>query len=276
MSGEQPLSGAVERRESEPSPPVVDAERAAASVRAVAFDCYGTLLQLEERHFAELIHAMLRRHGVAHTTGEAVWEAWLEASRALAESDGVVRGGSVDGPEPRFRPFSETWPRYFAHAFAHHSIDRIPPEAAFQHLWDHMSAVPAYPEVHDAFAALRARGYRVAIASNADDGHLLPALAAAGLDAEVVLSSEAAASYKPRRPFFQQLCARLDLPPASILYVGDSPYADVNGANHSGLPVYHVRRYPDPERERVLRYRATWTYPDLRGILRVLPGSAAR
>ena len=259
--------------ETEPAPPVVGAERARDSVRAVAFDCYGTLLQLEERDFAALIHEMLVEHGVEHATGDEVWEAWLDASRALAESEGLVRDGTVDGPEPTFRPFSETWPQHFARAFERRSIDAIPPQRAFQRLWDHMSRVPAYPEVAEVFAGLRARGYRVAIASNADDGHLRPALAAAEIEAELILSSEEAASYKPRRPFFRQLCERLALPPEQILYVGDSPYADVNGANHSGLPVYHVRRYPDPERERSLRFRATWTRPTLRGILDVLPAA---
>ena len=259
-----------------PAPAVVSAERAAAGVRAVAFDCYGTLLQLEERDFAALIHEMLLGHGVSHTTGEEVWEAWLDASRALAESEGLTRDGTVDGPEPIFRPFSETWPGHFARAFERRSVDAIPPQRAFRHLWDHMSAVPAYPEVAEVFAALRGRGYRVAIASNADEGHLRPALAAAGIEAEVVLSSEAAESYKPRRPFFRRLCELLELRPEQILYVGDSPYADVNGANHSGLPVYHVRRYPDAERERSLRFEATWSGPDLRGILAVLPSGAAR
>lgn len=257
-----------------PQPPVVPAERAAACVRAVAFDCYGTLLQLEERDFAALIHEMLVGHGVKHTTGKEVWEAWLDASRTLAESEGLTRDGTVDGPEPTFRPFSETWPQHFARAFERRAVDAIPPQRAFRHLWDHMSAVPAYPEVAEVFEGLRARGYRLAIASNADEGHLRPALAAAAIDAEVVLSSETAASYKPRRPFFRRLCELLDLPPEQILYVGDSPYADVNGANHSGLPVYHVRRYPDPERERSLRFRAAWTGADLRGLLNALPAAA--
>ena len=266
------MTEATER--SELPAPAVGPEQAVASVRAVAFDCYGTLLQLEERDFANLIHGMLLEHGVSHTTGEEVWAAWIEASRALAESDGIVRDGSLDDPEPVFRPFSETWPQHFRHAFTHHSVDAIPAERAFQNLWDHMSAVPAYPEVAEVFEGLRERGYRVAVGSNADDGHLAPALEAAGITAEVVLSSEAARSYKPRLPFYRQLCESLDLPAEAILYVGDSPYADVNGSNNAGLPVYHVRRYPDPDRERGLRAAATWTYPDLRGILEVLPVAA--
>lgn len=254
-----------------PLPPTVPAEQARSTVQAVAFDCYGTLLQLEERQFASLIHEMLIRHGVAHTDGEAVWQAWLDASRALSRQEMPDPDDPLGGPEPIFRPFAETWPRFFAAAFAEHSIDAIPPQTAFQYLWDVMSASPAYPEVLDVFAELRSRGYRLAIGSNADDGHLLPALSTAGIAAELILSSEGARSYKPRRPFFAQLCDGLNLRPEQVLYVGDSPWADVMGANHAGLPVYHVRRYPDPEREARVRHRPTWQGETLSGLLEVLP-----
>ena len=50
-------------------PPVVPAAAARAQVRAVAFDCYGTLLALEERQFAALIHAMLLGHGIRDVPG---------------------------------------------------------------------------------------------------------------------------------------------------------------------------------------------------------------
>ena len=59
-----------------------------------------------------------------------------------------------------------------------------------------------------------------------------------------------------------------------MLYVGDSPWADVTGANHAGLPVYWVSRYPDPERERMMRSRPTWSGSDLTGILNALPDRA--
>jgi len=256
------------------SPPTVGPDEAVATVRAVAFDCYGTLLQLEERQFASLIQDMLHEHGVDHATGEQVWDAWLEASREMARREGRNSEQPLDGPEPTFRPFSETWPYFFGEAFKRHSGDTIPPAAAFQHLWDVLSVAPAYPEVADVFAELQERGYRIAIGSNAEDDQLEHALWRAEIEVEMVLSSEEAQSYKPRKPFFGQLCERLDLEPCQVLYVGDSPWADVTGANHAGLPVYWVSRYPDPERERMMRSQPTWSGLDLTGILDALPNRA--
>ena len=258
----------------EPAPPTVGADAAVDTVRAVAFDCYGTLLELEERQFASLIQEMLLRHGVDHASGDDVWDAWLEASRQMAKREGRNPERPLEGPEPTFRPFSETWPSFFAEAFKRHSVETIPPATAFQHLWDVLSVAPAYPEVAGVFSQLRQRGYRIAIGSNADDDHLDHALEQAGIEVEMVLSSEAAQSYKPRKPFFEQLCERLDLEPCEVLYVGDSPWADVTGANHAGLPVYWVSRYPDPERERMMRSAPTWSGPDLTGILEALPDRA--
>ncbi len=258
----------------EPAPATVGSEDAVRTVRAVAFDCYGTLLQLEEREFASLIQRMLHEHGVDHASGEDVWDAWLEASREMAKKEGRNADRPLDGPEPIFRPFSETWPYFFSEAFKHHSVETIPPATAFQHLWDELSVAPAYPEVAPVLAELGRRGYRVAIGSNADDDHLLHALDRAGIEVETVLSSEEAQSYKPRKPFFDQLCERLDLEPCEVLYVGDSPWADVTGANHAGLPVYWVSRYPDPDREKMMRSQPTWSGPDLTGILDALPRQA--
>ena len=263
-----------------PSPPTVGPEHATETVRAVAFDCYGTLLQLEERQFATLVHEMLLQHGVDHATGEQVWQAWLDASREMSRKEGRNPDRPLEGPEPVFRPFSETWPIFFAAAFETHAVETIPPATAFQHLWDVLSQAPAYPEVLSVLSELRGRGYRVAIGSNADDDHLEAALAEAqirtGVEVELVLSSEEAQSYKPRQPFFEQLCERLDLPPEAVLYVGDSPWADVTGANHAGLPVYWVSRYPDPEREQMMRALPTWQGSDLRGILEALPPRVPR
>ena len=255
----------------EPAAPSVGPEVAVSTVRAVAFDCYGTLLKLEEREFATLIQEMLHEHGVQHATGEDVWEAWLEASREMSKREGRNPERPLEGPEPTFRPFSETWPYFFGEAFKHHSVETIPPATAFQHLWDVLSMAPAYPEVDGVFAELNKRGYRVAIGSNADDDHLEHALEHTGIEVELVLSSEEAQSYKPRKPFFEQLCERLELEPCEVLYVGDSPWADVTGANHAGLPVYWVSRYPDPDREKMMRSHPTWSGPDLTGILEALP-----
>ncbi len=241
-----------------------------SAIRAVAFDCYGTLLDFDERAFAPAIEDLLRRHGVLDVSGEAVWEKWMDAARTHAKANGRDPEHPFAGPEPVFSAFADTWPQYFAHAFRETGVEGVDPDAALGHMFDLMSVAPAYDEALEVIAALQSAGLTVAVASNADDVHLGPALSNAGIDVGLVLSSEGVRSYKPRRPFFDALCRELDASPEEIAYVGDSPFSDVTGARNVGMPAYWVRRYEDADREKHLHHQPTWTYPDLRGLLCVL------
>ena len=109
----------------------------------------------------------------------------------------------------------------------------------------------------------------MAVLSNADDDFLTSFLQRTGLDFETVVSSEAVRSYKPRATIFRALCDALGLPPGEVLYVGDSPIADLLGARAAGLAVAWVNRagakLPDRVPEPDLEIR------DLTGLLDVLP-----
>ena len=251
---------------------------AAAQVRAVAFDCYGTLLNYEERAFAPAVGRLLQRYGVAHVDGDAVWTEWRNAAREYNKHHGRDPKRPLDGPEPPFRPLAEVWPEHFGHAFEHAKVKGIHPEHATEFLFAELRSAPPYPETPQIMERLRAAGFAVAVASNADDVHLLPAIDAAGIniDAGLVLSSESARSYKPRRPFFEALMRRLGLAPHEVLYVGDSPVADVVGARNVGMPVYWVQRYArtrDNDDDERPAAEPSWTFPDLRGLLTILPGA---
>ena len=163
----------------------------------------------------------------------------------------------------------------FAHAFDKTDVD-LDPHAALTHIFGLLAQAPPYAEAHEVVGTLRAAGIRVAVASNADDVHLYPALERAGLarQAEVILTSEAVRSYKPRRPFFDELLRRLDVEAGEVLYVGDSPYADITGARNAGLPTCWVRRYEDAEREKHLQHDPHWRFPDLCGLLSLRLGGA--
>ena len=67
----------------------------------------------------------------------------------------------------------------------------------------------------------------------------------------MIQSSESLRAYKPHRAIFAALCARLACAPAEVLYVGDSPNADVRGAINAGLRTAWVRRSDAPYPERV-------------------------
>jgi 2-haloalkanoic acid dehalogenase type II len=243
-------------------------------IRVVAFDCYGTLLDFEERSFAPAIDVLLLRHSVDHTDGETVWKEWMEHAREHDKKYGRDPDKPLAGPEPPFFSFAETWTQHFDHAFDSTSVQGIDPEHATGYMFELLAQAPPYEEVGEVLTGLRARGLRLLVASNADDAHLEPALARTGIleHVEIVISSEAVRSYKPRRPFFDAIAERAGVEPHQIVYVGDSPYSDVTGARNAGMASYWVRRYSDEEREKHLHHDPTWRFPDLCGLLGVLMG----
>ncbi len=114
------------------------------------------------------------------------------------------------------------------------------PERAFAELWDHFGSASAwrtFGDVGPAIVALREAGLGLVIASNFD-GRLravvrgLPELAAQ--EPVLVISSEVGLR-KPHPDFYRAACARLGLPPARVLCVGDDPENDVLGPGRAGL-----------------------------------------
>lgn len=208
-------------------------------INAIAFDCYGTLIDVTDDSFIAACAAILREHDREHE-GKAFFERWLDASRALATAAGRDRENPTGGPEPSFAAFRERWPAYFERAFADLDIsaDAV---AAYEAFHDTLAKGVAYPDAEPALRAL-APHYKLAVVSNADDDHLRAALAANGLPVERVLSSERARSYKPRRPIFRQAADLLGEHVHDVLYVGDSPTMDVLGARHAGMHVAWVNR----------------------------------
>lgn len=95
-----------------------------------------------------------------------------------------------------------------------------------------------YPEVVEVLTALQTRGYRLGIISNWS-WNLRERVAQAGLDRhfELVWASAYAGCNKPHPDIFRQALARMGLPPARALYVGDSYRHDVIGARNAGLDV---------------------------------------
>jgi 2-haloalkanoic acid dehalogenase type II len=215
---------------------------------AVAFDCYGTLIDVTDESFIRACAAILRRHGLAHDS-RAFWETWLASSRALAKEQGRDPEDPLAGPEPEFHPFRLRWPHTFARAFAETgvSVDAV---AAYEAFHDTLSSGIAYPDARPALDRLR-RHFRLVVVSNADDDHLHHALAENGLAFEFILSSETARSYKPRPRIFQRACELLGLPPEQVLYVGDSPMMDVLGARNAGMSVAWLNRRGAPRPDKV-------------------------
>ncbi|PWV58903.1 putative hydrolase of the HAD superfamily [Plasticicumulans acidivorans] len=107
-------------------------------------------------------------------------------------------------------------------------------------------AVEPMPGAAETLTALRRRGLRTALATNAadsDEAQIRRALRRGGLEhaLDAVFCARALGCRKPEPAFFAACCAQLGLPPAAVLMVGDDLQADVLGAQAAGLSALWLR-----------------------------------
>lgn len=247
-------------------------------IEAIAFDCYGTLIDFGDDAFARAYGEICAAQGI-EIDGKAFFDKWMEVWRRLAQSGATVDGGSVgvsaqklaalnepgplseaeeipphphhhtpsagrsrslNGPPPPFRPYSEEWPEHFEICFEEFGV-RGDAKAAYQQLVDKLGRADPFAESKRVVEAFRQR-MPVALLSNADDNFLRPVLSKNDFSFPVVISSETARAYKPHIAIFEELGRQLDLPLGRILYVGDSRLADITGAKNAGMKAAWVNR----------------------------------
>ncbi|MFW6725265.1 HAD family hydrolase [Streptomyces sp. MAR4 CNY-716] len=101
-----------------------------------------------------------------------------------------------------------------------------------------------YPDVRDAFAALRADGLWLGIAGNQTvrAGQILRELFAA--DVDLIGTSDDWGASKPDRAFFDRVADVAPVEPAEILYIGDRVDNDLRPAVAAGMQTALVHRGP--------------------------------
>jgi putative hydrolase of the HAD superfamily len=122
----------------------------------------------------------------------------------------------------------------------------------FLHAYE--SAWRPFPDVPAALAAVTAAGLRVAVLTNGtteQQNRKLRRTGLAGLVGPVWTVDELGVA-KPDPEVFRRACARWELPPATVLSVGDNYELDVLAARAAGLQAAHLdRRHRGPDGERV-------------------------
>ena len=200
------------------------------SIRAVAFDCYGTLIRFTTADFIRTMAEIARAQGI-EVDPELLWHEFVKAAF-------VFRGENV--AKPAYRRYEEAWAFQFERAAQELGFRGDGGLAALR-LKEELSQAEAYPEVPEALDALGAH-YRLAMLSNADDDFLHACLARNGLEFDVVVSSEVAQALKPDPAIFAYLAGVMGLEHPQILYVGDNPMPDVVGARRADVPVAWLNR----------------------------------
>ena len=221
-----------------------------AGIRWVIFDVGNTLMHVDYAFVADV----LAQHG-HETTPLAIRVAEYHAK---AELDRVVAPtlGSGDAVE------TFMWPRagdaairpasYFAVVLRHLGVPASDEERVLAALHAHHRASSLWrvvePDTAAVLEALRARGFTLAVISNAD-GRIDADLRRVGLrdHFSVVIDSHVVGVEKPDPAIFGLALERLGATPEASLYVGDILAIDVLGARRAGLRAVLVDtlgRYP--------------------------------
>ena len=142
-------------------------------------------------------------------------------------------------------------------------------------LGDSLPDWPAFPEVPDALAELRARDWHLAILSNTDPDLLAASLDQIGVAVDEVVTAADAGSYKPAHGHWRVFFGRTGATRDEHVHVAASLFHDIAPANEIGLVSVWINRL-DEEPGPV----ATRELPDLRRLPDTLeelvPGGRAR
>jgi 2-haloalkanoic acid dehalogenase type II len=243
-------------------------------IEAVAFDCFGTLIDFGDEAFADAYGLICAEQGIP-VDGKTFYDKWMEiwrrltigpqAAEALSSHNGVAantpavlsrveeipdhpehhapsagRNRALDGPVGPFRTYRQEWTEHFALCFEELGVHGHA-DVAHERLRELLVQSRAFPEARRVVDRI-GRRMPTAMLSNADDDFLYPTLNRNGLTFPVVVSSESAQAYKPHVAIFKRLGEEMGLPLGSILYVGDSRLADITGARHAGMKAAWVNR----------------------------------
>lgn len=204
------------------------------AIRAVAFDIDGTLYP-NARMYRASLPIVLANLRLFRAFGAARRE--IRVRRPIADLAGET---------------AELTAEHLGQSVAatRHQIDEV-----IYRRWELvLRRVPLYPGVVGLLDWLRSREIPIAAMSDFPVTQKLAILGLADIW-DAAFSSEDIGYLKPNAEPFHELSARLDRPPASLLYVGNSFHYDVLGAHAQGFPTAHLARRPPANSPALLTFR---------------------
>jgi 2-haloacid dehalogenase len=189
-------------------------------LRAISFDCYGSLIDAEAgvRAFVEPV---LRRVTSDAARPRVSFEAWL------------VRWKRIHAAMLRpWRPYRELLQRSFDAAMQHFGLEAFVDDGPG--LARSVASWPAFPDTTRALRRL-AKRHRLAILANTDSDLLAGSVGQLLAPFSSLLTAEDARAYKPDPAPFQLLIARLGFAAGEILHVAASETEDLAPARALGL-----------------------------------------
>lgn len=198
-----------------------------SEVRAIFLDAVGTLIHPHPP--APVVYEQMGKRFGSHYNAAVIRSRFAEA---FAQEEQVDRRRGWRTSEERE---IERW----RHIVSNVLDDVIDQSACFQSLFDHFSTPDAWscdPAAGNILNLLSKHGFVLGLASNYDS-RLRPVVAGKpGLTAiqNLCISSEIGWR-KPAPEFFAGVCQSVGIPAEQILFVGDDPINDFEGAVNAGL-----------------------------------------
>lgn len=202
-------------------------------IRAIAFDAFGTLVDIQspQRPLLPLMN-WLRANSAEHRSDEYEWLMTREFNLS-ALAPGLPEATASD--------------------IGH----RLAKEAA---------SIEPFPDARPVLATLKSRGYRLAICSNVITPYVEPTLDALNATFDTTVWSCAIGAAKPDPAIYAALIGSLSLPAHQILFVGDHIEHDVTAPKKVGMPALYLRRgysSPAPNHEITILDELTRRLPPL-------------
>ena len=205
-----------------------------ATISTITFDFYGTLVQGHEGLEA-VFREILARHGKPTADPAPLIHEFHSEGRRLRDT-------------PPWKPYRTVLHDSLQLAMNHGGRAMCPDDLAG--LITRLSALPAHPDVPDALAALRAKGFRLAAISNTDADLIAGSLPSLGLELDAVITAQQARAYKPDPRLFQHARAVLGVQSAETIHVAASQPLDMAVCKALGIRAFWVnRRGEEVERE---------------------------
>ncbi len=203
-----------------------------ASIRAITFDLYGTLLDLEAT-FAPAFGDFLRERGARADAAEMVqtWE-WAYLHEGMVDT-------FLGGPRTPFEQLRRTTlSQLFARSGVSHTRDDI------ESLLTERAKPALFPDVAEALTSLRER-FTLSVLSNGDAEVLGRISATLRIPVHRAISVEEADCYKPDRRVYRRAAELLDAEPGRILHVAAHAW-DIRAAQSAGMRGAYVNRHGIP------------------------------
>ena len=202
------------------------------AVRAITFDLYGTLLDLEAT-FAPAFDGFLRERNAAVDAAELVrtWE-WAYLHEGMVDT-------FLGGPRTPFEQLRRiTLSQVFARMGIEHSREDIEELLAVR-------ATPTlFPDVVESLTAMRGR-YTLSVLSNGDLAVLERIVSTLDIPVHRTISVEQADCYKPDLRVYRRAAELLEAETGNILHVAAHAW-DIRAAQAAGMKGAYIDRHGIP------------------------------